>query len=452
MEENGKRINGSPTKDLFIFVLTRDLSLEDAINDLIDNSIDGAKRLRTDGNYEGLFIKILVEANSFRCDDNCGGITIDIARQYAFRFGRPEGMQKTSFSIGQFGVGMKRAFFKLGKDFYVHSVALESEFTVSVSLDEWIDQKTDTGEDDWSFEFKDDYKENVKNDLEKTGTQIEVTPLHDDISKYIEETSFVENLRLNIELKHMENIFKGIDIFLNGEKLRSRRPEFRVSDLMKIAKFEKTFENGVKLELLCGIGDPTEEDGGWYIFCNDRLLLGPEQTALSGWTGGGGDGVAMYHHQFRHFRGIVYFRSEDSFKLPWNTAKNDIDASSSVFLYARAKMIELMKPVIKLLNLVKKDKEMGEDGQPKEYQPYVNMVNSTNTVSLSEITSDVTQNAFTIPIVEKRDTGEKHVTISYKKEKGLVDYLKSISGADSNKDLGELTFNYYIDQEDIEYE
>jgi len=37
-----------PTKDLFISMLVKDLSLEDAIHDLIDNSVDGAKRLTPD--------------------------------------------------------------------------------------------------------------------------------------------------------------------------------------------------------------------------------------------------------------------------------------------------------------------------------------------------------------------------------------------------------------------
>ena len=49
-------IEGSPTKQFFIDMITRDISIEDAIMDLIDNSIDGANRMRPDGNYEGLHI------------------------------------------------------------------------------------------------------------------------------------------------------------------------------------------------------------------------------------------------------------------------------------------------------------------------------------------------------------------------------------------------------------
>jgi len=35
-------INVEPTKELFIYMLTRDVGLENAIIDLIDNSVDGA--------------------------------------------------------------------------------------------------------------------------------------------------------------------------------------------------------------------------------------------------------------------------------------------------------------------------------------------------------------------------------------------------------------------------
>ena len=37
-------VNSSPTKNFFINMLTRDISLNDAILDLLDNCLDGALR------------------------------------------------------------------------------------------------------------------------------------------------------------------------------------------------------------------------------------------------------------------------------------------------------------------------------------------------------------------------------------------------------------------------
>lgn len=78
----------SPTKAFFVQMLVKDVSLESAILDLVDNCIDGATRLRGDGSYAGLWVKVTVNRDEFVIDDNCGGIDVDLAKNYAFRFGR----------------------------------------------------------------------------------------------------------------------------------------------------------------------------------------------------------------------------------------------------------------------------------------------------------------------------------------------------------------------------
>ena len=117
MADKSSIINAAPTKELFISMLIRDVTLRDAIGDLLDNSIDGALRLRPNGEYQGLGvdIKLDTERGVFTITDNCGGIPVSVARDYAFRFGRPDfEAQYTQHSVGVFGIGMKRALFKLG--------------------------------------------------------------------------------------------------------------------------------------------------------------------------------------------------------------------------------------------------------------------------------------------------------------------------------------------------
>ena len=84
----GTTVNANPTKEFFISMLTRDIDIKAAILELIDNSIDGAKRLRPEGDYRNLYIKIDFDKDHFLIQDNCGGMGIDIATEYAFRFGR----------------------------------------------------------------------------------------------------------------------------------------------------------------------------------------------------------------------------------------------------------------------------------------------------------------------------------------------------------------------------
>ena len=82
-------VEGKPTKSLFIDTLTKDIELIDAVNDLVDNSIDAAFRLKRGAGYTGMHIKIFVSPKIFKIEDNCGGIDLETAKHVAFRLGRP---------------------------------------------------------------------------------------------------------------------------------------------------------------------------------------------------------------------------------------------------------------------------------------------------------------------------------------------------------------------------
>ena len=58
----------SPTKRFFVSMLTRDISLADAILDLLDNCLDGAMRLANGGavDYAKHFVKIEIAEDHFR--------------------------------------------------------------------------------------------------------------------------------------------------------------------------------------------------------------------------------------------------------------------------------------------------------------------------------------------------------------------------------------------------
>jgi len=65
-------------------MIVRDIELVDAVADLVDNCVDGARRLRPNGSYKKLYAALEVSNLEFRIEDNCGGITADVARNYAF--------------------------------------------------------------------------------------------------------------------------------------------------------------------------------------------------------------------------------------------------------------------------------------------------------------------------------------------------------------------------------
>ena len=131
---NSTPIKAGPTKAFFVKMLTRDIELADAILDLLDNCVDGVvrelKRLdKSSANgtpYTGYWAKIKATPDGFEIWDNCGGIPQDIAEKSAFMLGRPDQTRDSDIeTVGMYGIGMKRAMFKMGR----HSVVISQPET-----------------------------------------------------------------------------------------------------------------------------------------------------------------------------------------------------------------------------------------------------------------------------------------------------------------------------------
>lgn len=437
--EDKNKIDASPTKDLFITMLVKDVTLADAIGDLIDNSVDGAKQLRPTKAYAGLAIEIEALPTHFLIKDNCGGIEAEVARNYAFRFGRPKDKPIQSGSVGQFGIGMKRSLFKMGKFFEIDTIAAGSSFKMEVDVNSW--QKI---EGTWDFQFK-EIKEGASNDESIRKTLIKVTQLNGDVKEQFEDNDFIKKLVKEIELENLYNIAKGLQIKINHHTLKARKLELIESESLKTGYYEESFLDGLSIKLYAGIGDSVLDDGGWYLFCNDRLIVGPEQTELSGWTGSGGDGGPNYHGQFQRFRGYAFFNSEDSSVLPWNTTKNGMDRDSPRFKYIRLKMIELMRPVITFLNQMKKERE--KDSSPDE-RPLEQIVENSVITPISEYDPSHLAKAFSYPTITKINIKQPDLgKITYSMPLNKIKKVMKCLGVKSYKEAGEQTFDYYFEME-----
>lgn len=440
-----KTFNAEPTKEFFITMLVRDINLKDAIGDLVDNCIDGANRLRgRDGDFKGLIIDITLDENSFTIKDNCGGIDLEIAKQYAFRFGRPDHVEDIKFSIGQFGIGMKRALFKMGKNFTIDSKTISNSFSMTVDVDEWSKQK------DWFFPYNsaNDYSSNPI-DPNRTGTSITVNSLNNDVKSAFKDDQFLQSLQNDLELDQLYNINKGLKINFNTNSLKAKSLKFNVSEDFKIGNWENEYE-GVKVKLLVGVGTQSQELGGWYIFCNDRLIVGPDTSELTGWTGKGKGGVANYHHQYYRFRGYAFFSAEDSEKLPWNTTKTGMNPDSPIFKAVRLQMIEMMKTVINgFLNPLKKENESTYDGErilnkKLDESQSINIADSTNLIKYYASDKSFTHPT---PLPSNHKVTEGKTRINYEADKDLVERLKTVLKVKTNQEVGLKTFEYVVKNE-----
>ena len=429
------RVNANPTKEFFISMLTRDIDIKAAILELIDNSIDGAKRLRPDGDYSGLFINIKYDKNSFCISDNCGGMSIGTATQYAFRFGRSNDRpheEKQHFT-GVFGIGMKRSLFRMGNYFEVSSTTRSEHFELKVDVDEWV--KSD--ETDWSFNLSDE-KTNMSNSEAETGTVITVKKLHDGISKQFDLQYFFTALITHIERYKTIAVESGLQISVNDTPISfSTEHILKSKDIVPYSYSEKI--DNVTIKIIAGIapkGQP--ENAGWYVYCNGRLVVHADKTTLSVW---GEDGVRNYHPSLAFFRGFLFFESTDLDELPWNTTKTSVDTSSKYYIFSKSKMKEATLDIIKNTNAISED-NLTPDIE-KELFSVKNFV-QLNTTNIAVIVAKNTSFSLSFPEIRKID---QTTTISFKKPTAIVEKVKKSMGVSTNKDVGTFAFDYYYNRE-----
>jgi len=442
--ETTKEINASPTKEFFISMLIRDITLNDAIGDLIDNSVDGALSLRPNRDYKGLKISITANENSFAIEDNCGGITYKTAKEYAFRFGRTSDTPTINRSVGQFGIGMKRALFKLGSFFEIESTSERESFKLIVDVDEW--EKSP----EWTFSFQNLNIKNIDDQdfpEHQRGTTIKVSRLNKEPEARLGLQNFLNELALEIQLEHIKNIAQGLCIEINGEKLSPPPLMIINTETFKPAYWEYEFDTGLKVKAIAGVSEDKLEYGGWYIFCNNRLILGPEQTITSGWGARKPDTIPKYHGQYQRFRGYIYFESEDPSLLPWTTSKNNIIIDSLAYTYVRTNMIFLMRPIIDFLNQLHKEPSSGE---PEE-APITTALNISEKISspidrVFEQSSNLPQ-TFTTSVQSSPVKREKETRISYYRKSNKVEIVKQFLGVTNAQDVGKQTFDYFFENE-----
>lgn len=348
-----------PTKQFFVSMLTRDISLADAILDLVDNCLDGALRCANGGevDYSQHRVSIELSEERFIIQDNCGGIPREIAKNYAFKMGREtdDDRDLESETIGMYGVGMKRAIFKMGREAIVRTLYEGDAFEVPISS-AWLDNK------DWDplpiFDAGPDAR------LDEAGTSIVVTDLYPGVSKHFEHESFVNDLMASIAEHFTMFLQRGLSILVNGNPIEPVRVEVLVTDGKEGPApyvFQKEIE-GVTVSITVGLNtgrglaededepeferDRSSTTAGWTVFCNDRAVIVGDKSRLTGW----GDGVPLYHYQFSIITGIIEFRAKDAEKLPVTTTKRALDTSSDIWLQALVKMKEGMRVWINYTN------------------------------------------------------------------------------------------------------
>jgi len=441
MADESPQINAMPTKQFFVDMLVRDIPLERAVLDLVDNCIDGAKRLRPEEepNFQGLHVVILMDNDHFEITDNCGGFDVETAREYAFRFGRPNQAKSTDYSIGQFGVGMKRALFKFGRYFEVHSTTQTEKWSMKVDVDEWERDETR-----WVFDFE--KIENGQFPEEDIGTRILVQRLRPEVARQFSSTHFQRELSRMIRSHQRQFLAFGLGIDFDGRHLTNTDLRIRsggqFSPALEEYVLDEHTETPVNTRIVAGVSDSSPSDAGWYIVCNGRVILSADRSEATGWNSVSEqkDGIPKYHNQYARFRGVVFFSCRSSGKLPWNTTKTGLDESSPVWQVTYPKMLDHTRVVINFLNMLDDDiEEYGSRASP--LLSALNRETQTQDVEIFRGSKVFSWNK------TPRAPGPKTVKIQYSREETKIRSLMTALGVGSAKAVGEKTFDIIFDEQ-----
>jgi hypothetical protein len=440
--------NALPTKKFFLEMLTRDISLEDSVLDLVDNCIDALARTRKLHLNESLLneaavekmtkrlkaegmpvIHIDVSRSVFKISDHCGGIDIDHARNDVFRFGRVADEAHSKLSV--YGIGLKRAIFKLGREIKIESKTASSGFRVEINTDQW------SKNDRWNFPLTETSA--TKNER-RAGTTITVRRLNDDVQLRLDDGQFRASLADSIASAYSLFLDKLVVIRLNGKRIAAKAIPLGMSSSVTPATETSTIGD-VKLTLLSGLAERvgaewTAERAGWYVFCNGRVVVQHDTTELTGW----GISAPVFHSKYRGFVGLAFFFSEDPESLPWTTTKRGLNTESRAYILARNKMAVLARPVLSFLN------GMYAAGEPEELAER----KVASTVKAATLSDAIKASSPTFKAVVVRQLAiPSTVTVQYSARIKDVDAVRKHIGRPtwSASKVGLHTLEYFVKQE-----
>lgn len=458
------QVNASPTKNFFVEMLTRDIELEDSILDLLDNCVDGIQRIikdspSSDKPYQNFWAKITFSSEGFKIEDNCGGIPPE-AQHYAFRMGRPTDIiNGNTYTIGTYGIGMKRAIFKMGCSSEIISKTENDSFKVTINP-EWLTS------DSWELPI-----DRIQSSLSENGTAIEVTHLRDGIiTQFASPQSPLFNSLVGKISHHYSYIInKGFTIYVNGAKVPLISLNLLWDGVEKISNQNAAIapylyeaqKDEVQIKLAVGfyrsiasedeVNDETEgirrssDTAGWTIICNDRVVLYCDKTRLTGW---GEATVPSYHPQFIAISGVIHFRSKDARSLPITTTKRGIDASSDIYLYVKNFMREGLKIFTSYTNKWKKnipeEKEIVSKAKIADLNVIFEAIPEEVWKPVKKKTSDSksfsTERKFTptLPVPEAQNSGNKRNNISFSRPSKEIEIVAEYLFEDLERDPSEV--------------
>jgi len=426
--------NANPEKRFFVSLLTRDISLIDAVIDLTDNSVNAAmkaseNKFNTSKDFQKLIpnrtskppihIDVTISEKRISIADNAGGIDFPSARDDIFRFGHPETHGTTKDRLSVYGIGMKRAVFKIGNKIDILSEHKDGGFDLNLDVQKWVD---DPAPPPWHFEIA----RRSGAPKAKCGTKIDVTDLKEDVRHRISDGRFVDSLVDKLSAVYAYFIGRIISISVNDREVAATNFDVGKNNSSDNFKF-----GDVTYSIIAGIQSKGENfkdaNAGWFVFCNGRTVIYADKSKLTGWSAE----LPIFQPKHRAFMGLVFFVSKDPEELPWTTTKGSINEE------AKRHMIVLGRSVTSVL-----DKVYSGSGTTVERSE---MLKLSGPATDAFAAATASKNVFKPP----QKKGPKEVRIQYSaKESDIQKIRKHLSKPNlSGSEIGRYTFTHFVKNE-----
>lgn len=433
--------DANPEKRLFISLLTRDIPMIAALLDLIDNSVNAAVepfagRLETaDGYVKALNDESLAPSTGIRLDissekivitDTAPGISSLTAQKHVFKFGRSENEENESDRLSVYGLGLKRAIFKLGNKVHIVSDHVDGGFEMFLDVAKWAK--------DPRIPWKFDLTEREPVPPKECGTRISVTELYPETSRRVSDGLFIGQLKESIARTYSFFLAKFVNISVGEDEVKPANLQCG-----KNIEKDRLISGEVSCAIAAGLGIPEggrfkESSAGWHVFCNGRAVVHADKSSLTGWDN---NGLPSFQPKHRPFLGTVFFVSKHAEMLPWDTTKSRINDDSGVWQEAKRLMVAVGRPVVTFL-----DSRYSEEGTSIDMKELSEA--SQGAVSAMQVSTSK-KATFVVPKRPAKTTTRIQFDAKDEHIESIARFLMrpSMSGSD----VGRHTFNYFLRNE-----
>ena len=370
-------------------------------------------------------ITIDFTGNSVKISDNCGGISAEDAENSVFVFGAEDPESHRDDRLSVYGIGMKRAIFKLGNRIKIDSEHPQHGFSMDLDVKKWESKK----EDPWFFEIA------TKPKSQKGTTRISISEINNAVQARLKDPSFETQLCDRISQAYAFFVSRVVKIVVNGQTVNPA--EIKLSSNRASDNFES---EGVTVSIVAGIGTPDDkryssEKAGWNVFCNGRAVILFDRSPLTGWGISGF--LPSFQPKHRPFLGHVFFTSDIPENLPWTTTKQGVNSDNQIWQLALRRMADVGRQVTSFL-----DNRYSEEGTTITLDEMQDAIGKGDEVAIT-----MTSSASTFAPPKK--TSPPTTSVQYHVDKKIISRVKKAIGKSSmsNSDTGRYTFDYFVENE-----